>query len=64
MPVNTRTDDTYPPGKPRQDRDPTHRPDVGQDDSPPDRGEDQKSGKPADSGGARRARTRKARSKM
>jgi len=67
MPVDTRTDDSFPPGKPRPDPDPSHRPDVDQDDSPPDRGEDHKSGNPPDSGvreGARRVRTRKARSKM
>ena len=67
MPVNTRTDDTYPPGKPRQNRDPGHRPDVEQDDSPPDRGEDHKSVNPPDSGvreGAGRARTKTASGKI
>jgi len=67
MPVNPRTDDIYRPEKPRRNRDPSRRPDVDQDDSPPDPGEDHKSGNPPDGGlreGARRTRTKKARSKM
>ena len=65
MPVNSRTD--HRPTQPQERSDPRHRPDVDQEDTPQNRGEDLRSPDSPDRGvpaPARRARTRKAKGKI